>query len=166
MTARRTVSSPIGDLILEADGGALTAIRFGSGRPATGALYEAGEHGAADPVLDAATRQLEEYFEGSRAAFDLPVHAVGTEFQRAVWSGLAQIPYGASWSYGQLAVHLGRPGAARAIGAGCGRNPTPIVVPCHRVVGADGTLTGYAGGTAIKSALLRLEARTLAGGTP
>ncbi len=171
MTARRTVSSPIGPLLLESDGAALTMIRFGADAegpdPAEASTSRYPPvHGATDPVLDATARQLEEYFAGARTAFDLPLHPTGTAFQRAVWVGLAEIPYGRTWSYGQLAEHLGRPGAARAIGGGCGSNPIPIVVPCHRVVGADGTLTGYAGGTAVKKALLRLEARTLAGEGP
>lgn len=170
MTALLTVASPIGPLVLESDGGALTAIRFGADgavpEPA-GASPGGSRPGAtaSDAVLDATAWQLEEYFAGTRTAFDLPLRPSGTDFQRAVWSGLEEIPYGETRSYGELAARVGRPKAARAIGAGCGRNPIPVVVPCHRVIGADGTLTGYAGGTAIKNALLRLEARTLAGGS-
>lgn len=168
MTARRTVSSPIGPLVLESDGAALTGIRFGAdGESPDPADHRPGadrpDGRTTDPVLDAAAGQLEEYFDGARTEFDLPLHAAGTAFQHEVWAGLAEIPYGRTWSYAQLAARIGRPGAARAIGAGCGRNPLPIVVPCHRVVGSDGTLTGYAGGTAVKRALLQLEARTLAG---
>jgi methylated-DNA-[protein]-cysteine S-methyltransferase len=103
------------------------------------------------------TRQLDEYFAGSRHSFDLPLAAAGTPFQCRVWDALAHIPWGATVTYAELAVRAGRPGAARAVGAAVGRNPISIVVPCHRVIGADGALTGYAGGVDRKAFLLALE---------
>jgi methylated-DNA-[protein]-cysteine S-methyltransferase len=104
-------------------------------------------------------RQLDEYFGGQRTAFDLPMNLVGTPFQRTVWAALRQIPYGETWSYGQLAERIGRPGAARAVGLANGRNPIGIIVPCHRVVGATGDLTGYGGGLQRKQHLLDFERR-------
>jgi methylated-DNA-[protein]-cysteine S-methyltransferase len=103
------------------------------------------------------TRQLDEYFAGSRHSFDLPLAPAGTAFQSRVWDALARVPWGTTVTYGELAVRAGRPGEARAVGAAVGRNPISIVVPCHRVVGADGTLTGYAGGVDRKAFLLALE---------
>lgn len=104
-----------------------------------------------------ATEQLQEYFDGTRQEFDLPLVLEGTEFQKRVWRALAKIPYGATISYGELARRIGRPDAARAVGAANGRNPISIVLPCHRVIGQSGKLTGYGGGLAVKEALLALE---------
>jgi methylated-DNA-[protein]-cysteine S-methyltransferase len=103
------------------------------------------------------TAQLEEYFAGERTVFDLELAAEGTAFQKEVWRALTRIPYGTTLSYGELAAALGRPGAARAVGAANARNPLSIVVPCHRVIGRDGSLTGYAGGEQKKERLLALE---------
>lgn len=103
--------------------------------------------------------QLGEYFAGERTQFDLPLAAKGTEFQRSVWQALTQIPYGSTAGYGELAEMLGRPGAARAVGAANGKNPISIIVPCHRVIGADGSMTGYAWGEEKKRYLLTLESR-------
>ncbi|WP_418959957.1 methylated-DNA--[protein]-cysteine S-methyltransferase [Streptomyces tritici] len=103
------------------------------------------------------TRQLEEYFAGERKEFDLPLHLVGTEFQLKVWELLRAIPYGETRTYGELAEELGRPGASRAVGLANGRNPVSIVVPCHRVIGASGSLTGYGGGLTRKQRLLAFE---------
>lgn len=115
------------------------------------------EHGGS-PVLREAHRQLGEYFAGRLRAFDLPLRPAGTDFQRRVWDVLATIPWGTTTTYGWIADRLGLPpGASRAVGAANGANPIPVVLPCHRVVGADGTLTGYAGGLERKAALLRLE---------
>lgn len=149
------VPSPIGPLTLTAEGGALTAIDFGA--PASVA------DGAppADPVLPEAARQLEAYFAGELRDFDLPLRPSGTPFQLTVWEALRRIPYGATVSYGELAASIGRPGAARAVGSANHHNPLPIVLPCHRVIGADGTLTGYAGGLGIKTALLAVESSQL-----
>ena len=110
-------------------------------------------------ALREAERQLAEYFEGTRRDFDLPLSAEGTPFQRRVWDELRRIPYGQTISYGELARRIGKPTASRAVGAANGRNPIAIVVPCHRVIGADGTLIGYGGGLPVKQALLALERR-------
>jgi methylated-DNA-[protein]-cysteine S-methyltransferase len=104
-------------------------------------------------------RQLAEYFGGDRITFDVPLAAAGTPFQRAVWRGLRGIPYGETISYGELARRIGRPSAVRAVGLANGRNPISVIVPCHRVIGADGTLTGYGGGIERKRLLLELETR-------
>ena len=109
------------------------------------------------PVLDEAARQLTEYFAGQRTVFTLPLRPQGTAFQQAVWREMAKIPYGQTRTYGQLAAAIGRPKASRAVGGACHRNPLGIVLPCHRVVGANGSLTGYAGGLAVKEFLLQLE---------
>ncbi len=122
-----------------------------------GAPPTAARAGAGHPVLARARAQLAEYFAGDRTAFDLPLRARGTAFQERVWTALAEIPYGETRSYATLARDIGRPAAMRATGAATGRNPLSIVVPCHRVVGSDGSLTGYAGGTARKEWLLRHE---------
>ena len=107
--------------------------------------------------LREAKRQLVQYFEGERRDFDLPLAPAGTAFQRRVWGELSRIPYGETVSYGELARRIGRPTASRAVGAANGRNPLAIVVPCHRVIGADGTLVGYGGGLPVKEALLAHE---------
>lgn len=145
----RWMDSPIGGLRLHVDAGLLTRIEFDA-RPE-------GRH-VDDPLLDRVERQLVEYFAGERREFDLPVAADGTEFQRKVWGYLRTIPYGETVTYGRIAADLGyEPGISRAVGAANGANPIPIVVPCHRVVGADGKLTGYAGGVERKTTLLDLE---------
>ena len=110
----------------------------------------------AGPLIEA-KRQLREYFDGTRRDFDLPLAPVGTEFQRRVWDELRRIPYGETVSYGELARRIGQPTASRAVGAANGRNPLAIVVPCHRVIGADGALTGYGGGLPVKETLLAHE---------
>jgi len=117
--------------------------------------------GAEHPLLAAAALQLEEYFGGRRRTFTLPLDPVGTEFQKACWRVLAEIPYGETISYGQQAARVGKPKAARAVGAANGRNPLSIVVPCHRVVAADGALTGFGGGLETKRWLLEHEQRVL-----
>jgi O-6-methylguanine DNA methyltransferase len=109
------------------------------------------------PNLKAAAAQLEEYFQGKRKTFDLPLTPRGTAFQQRVWQTLCQIPFGATWSYGQLARAVGNPAASRAVGLANGKNPLPIVIPCHRVIGANGRLTGFGGGLPTKAALLALE---------
>ena len=112
---------------------------------------------APPPALGEARRQLTEYFDGARRDFDLPLAAGGTPFQRRVWDELRRIPYAETISYGELARRIGKPTASRAVGAANGRNPISIVVPCHRVIGADGTLTGFGGGLPVKRSLLALE---------
>ena len=152
---------PIGPLLLLSDGAALTGLYMNEHRngPPTGAGWVQ-DDGAA-PFAEA-RRQLGEYFRGARTVFDLPLAPVGTPFQARVWDALRAIPYGATVSYGALARQMGQPGAARAVGLANGRNPLSIVVPCHRVVGADGTVVGYAGGLDRKRALLTLESANIA----
>lgn len=146
----RWMDSPIGGLRLHAGAGLLTAIDFHAAEPR-------GER-RPDPVLDETERQLVEYFAGERREFDLPLASEGSEFQQKVWAELRRIPYGETASYGEIARRLGyEPVISRAVGAANGANRLPIVVPCHRVIGADGSLTGYAGGVQIKERLLQLE---------
>lgn len=142
----RAIKTPIGPLTLEADENAVTAIRFSAG-------------GAQDasPLLDAAEAQLREYFAGARRTFDLPLAPHGTAFQQRVWTASRTIPYGETRTYGELAAAIDSPNASRAVGMANHRNPIPIIIPCHRVIGANGTLTGYAGGLEIKRRLLALE---------
>ncbi|MDE2261456.1 MAG: methylated-DNA--[protein]-cysteine S-methyltransferase [Gammaproteobacteria bacterium] len=148
------IDSPVGRLLLAGDGERLIQVCFQSGprpqRPQDGWV--------ADPApLRAAIAQLGEYFAGRRRAFDLPLAPRGTEFQRRVWRALTEIAYGTTISYGELARRIGKPSASRAVGLANGANPLPIVVPCHRVIGADGSLTGFGGGLPIKRSLLALE---------
>ena len=147
----RNVESLIGTLGLRVEGGFLTEIVFG------GLL----EEGSDDPLLDRTQRQLAEYFAGKRREFDLPLNPHGTPFQRKVWDALRQIPYGETRSYGDIARAVGSPKGFRAVGMANHVNPIPVVIPCHRVVGSKGALTGYAGGLNIKSALLELEKASL-----
>lgn len=144
--------SPIGTLRLVSDGEHLVAIEFEGMHDRDDNDLEAG-----DPVLQACARQLTEYFAGKRTRFRLPLAPGGTEFQRSVWKALETIPYGQLNSYADIAAVIGKPRAMRAVGAANGRNPIPIVVPCHRVVGSDGSLTGFAGGLETKRRLLELE---------
>lgn len=143
------VQSPVGDLTLTEENGALTGLYFGR-------RSLEGEEGLT-ALLERASRQLEEYFAGKRKQFDLPLSLRGTEFQRQVWAALRDIPYGETRSYGQIAQAVGRPKAVRAVGMANHRNPISIIVPCHRVVGADGSLNGYGGGLENKKFLLALE---------
>lgn len=156
------VSSPLGDLRLVASATGLAGLWFVQGQrhepPAH--LRDAWPMVSTHPVLDAAAAQLEAFFRGRRRSFDLSLDLVqGTAFQRAVWTALLDIPAGTTTTYGALAARLGKPRAVRAVGAAVGRNPLGIVVPCHRVLGATGNLTGYAGGLDRKQALLQLERR-------
>jgi methylated-DNA-[protein]-cysteine S-methyltransferase len=148
------VDSPVGDLTLVGRDGALTGVYFPG--HVRGPGPESMGH-RADDAFDDATTQLAQYFAGRRTVFDLPLAPAGNAFQRKVWAQLTVIPYGQTRSYGQLALALGDPGLARAVGAANGQNPLSIIVPCHRVVGADGKLTGYAGGLPRKRFLLDLE---------
>lgn len=147
--------SPVGTLLLSADDVGLQLIQFNDPRHphARGADWHEGDNA----VLVATRGQLDEYFAGKRRRFDLPLAPRGTPFQTQVWNTLATIPYGETISYAQLATRVGRPTAMRAVGAANGRNPLPIVLPCHRVIGADGSLTGFGGGLPTKAFLLRLE---------
>lgn len=154
----KIVASPVGPLKLVASDEGLAAILWQNDDPARVRLGEF-ETSAMHPVLLEAERQLAEYFSGTRKTFALPLDLRGTPFQRDVWAALLTIPYGETRSYGQIARQIGRPAAVRAVGAANGRNPLSIVAPCHRVIGATGKLTGFAGGLATKEFLLRLEAR-------
>lgn len=145
--------SPIGPLLLGADASGLRQLRMEPEQLA--ALPEHWQ--PADRELDEACRQLDEYFAGRRQRFDLALAPLGTVFQQAVWQALQTIPFGETRSYRQLAMHIGRDQAVRAVGAANGANPIAIIVPCHRVIGSNGTLTGFAGGLERKAILLRLE---------
>jgi methylated-DNA-[protein]-cysteine S-methyltransferase len=148
------IDSPIGRLTLAASASALHVIEFENNRhPQARADWVAGE----SALLRQAARQLQEYFAGHRRQFDLPLAPLGTDFQRAAWQALTAIPYGETRSYAQQAAALGRPRATRAVGAANGRNPLPILLPCHRVIGASGALTGFGGGIEIKRWLLAHE---------
>lgn len=152
--------SPIGRLLMNSDGSVVTGLHFDGEKhvPPMGGDWRL------DPELPVFARlraQLDEYFAGERHDFDVPIQPSGTAFQRRVWAVLCEIPYGATTSYGAMARRLGQPTATRAVGAANGRNPISILVPCHRAIGADGSLTGYAGGLERKQALLQLEGATL-----
>jgi methylated-DNA-[protein]-cysteine S-methyltransferase len=150
--------SPVGELMLVGDREALSGLHFvDGGRPAAAASGWREDPAAFAPVLE----QLGEYFAGERTRFDLPLAPRGTDFQLSVWRELLDIPYGQTVSYGQLALRVGSPGAARAVGLANGSNPIALVVPCHRVIGANGTLTGYGGGMERKRWLLDLESGVL-----
>lgn len=152
----RAVPSPVGSLVAVASVRGLRAVLWPDDRPGRAGLAGIPPAGAS-PVLDAFVEQLAEYTTGTRHAFDLPLDLRGTSFQLAVWEELRGVGFGVTVTYGELAAALGRPTAARAVGAAVGRNPVSIVVPCHRVVGADGSLTGFAGGLDAKRTLLALE---------
>jgi methylated-DNA-[protein]-cysteine S-methyltransferase len=156
MLIKHTMATPIGDLQLFARGDALVWIQLPESEspPPDGVERDAPVELA---VLARAAAQLAEYFRGERTDFDLPLALDGTAFQRTVWAQLTAIPYAATWSYGQLARAIGKPQASRAVGAANGRNPIAIVVPCHRVIGTNGSLTGYGGGMAAKRWLLAHE---------
>jgi methylated-DNA-[protein]-cysteine S-methyltransferase len=149
------LDTPVGTLTLVAGALGLRAVLFADEAPPAGAVD------GAHPLLVTAERQLREYFAGERRAFELPLDLVGTPFQRRCWLALPSIPYGTTVSYGEQARRLGHPSAARAVGAANARNPISIVLPCHRVVGADGKLTGYGGGLDAKRMLLEHETRVL-----
>ena len=142
-----TVDTPIGPLLLSADEGRLSRVEFGAATKCSS---------SAPPFAEAAA-QLEAYFAGELERFELPLAPSGTAFQRGVWDALAEIPYGRTTTYSELAARIGRPSAWRAVGAANGRNPLPVIVPCHRVIGASGGLTGYGGGLERKRLLLALE---------
>jgi methylated-DNA-[protein]-cysteine S-methyltransferase len=149
------VPSPIGPLTVVADEGAL--VRLAMSPPSRFVDAELGERH--DEGFAEVVGQLGEYFAGDRTSFDLPLHPVGSDFELAVWEQLTRIPYGETRSYGYVAKAVGEPGGAQAVGAANGRNPLAIVVPCHRVIGADGSLVGFGGGLPRKRFLLDLEQR-------
>ncbi len=152
----KVIDSPVGKLKLVASVDGLAAILWDRDDPRRvplGVCEGCPEH----PVLVEAERQLREYFDGMRTTFSLTLHFRGTAFQKMVWQALLTIPYGERRSYGQIAAQIGSASAARAVGAANGRNPIAIIAPCHRVIGSDGKLTGFAGGLDIKELLLALE---------
>ena len=150
----RYLKTPIGDLLLAGDDEGLSLVSFPEGSmrrdPDPDWIYS-------EKPFEEASRQLEDYFAGKLEEFDVPLKPTGTEFQLAVLDELQKIPYGTTTSYGDIATRIGRPKAVRAVGAANGRNPLPIIIPCHRVVGSSGDLTGFGGGLPTKKALLRLE---------
>jgi methylated-DNA-[protein]-cysteine S-methyltransferase len=157
------IDSPIGPLTLVAANGMLAGLyldapRSGSARHEPGAELLGAQADPASEPFSAAATQLAAYFAGRLTEFTLPLAPAGTPFQRRVWAGLQAIPYGETWSYGHLASKIGNPTAARAVGLANGRNPIAVVIPCHRVIGSDGSLTGYGGGLDRKRYLLDLEA--------
>lgn len=157
------MDSPIGDLTLVATDGVLSGVFMADQRHRPPAdMFGDRDPGPFAEVID----QLETYFTGERTTFDLELAAVGTPFQRSVWAALGRIAYGETASYGQVAQSIGRPGASRAVGLANGSNPICIIVPCHRVVGSNGSLTGYGGGLERKQFLLDLEKRRLHGRQP
>jgi methylated-DNA-[protein]-cysteine S-methyltransferase len=161
------MDSPIGMLELLASDAGLRAILLPGDKPREHLRWPGGAAEDPDhPVLVQARKQLGEYFEGTRRAFDLPIDLHGTAFQVKAWRYLATIPYGGTSTYGEQARALGDPNRARAVGAANGRNPVAIVLPCHRVVGANGSLTGYGGGLPMKQALLEFEAAVVAADGP
>ncbi|MDT0308025.1 methylated-DNA--[protein]-cysteine S-methyltransferase [Streptomyces sp. DSM 44917] len=155
------VDSPCGPLTLVAEGEWLVGLYMEDQRHRPDASLfgprTAAEVGAAGAPFAETARQLAEYFAGRREVFDLPLRPRGTEFQRRVWRALLDIPYGSTWTYARLAAHIGRPTASRAVGLANGKNPLGVIVPCHRVLGSDGSLTGYGGGLERKRALLAHE---------
>jgi methylated-DNA-[protein]-cysteine S-methyltransferase len=148
------IESPIGELTIVAENDAIVAIEMSPARPdaTAGAVLD-----DAHPLLNEAKRQLDAYFTRELHEFSLPLRPAGTAFQQRVWKALERIPYGATVSYGDIARAIGAPGSSRAVGAANGANPLPIVVPCHRVIGSNGSLTGYGGGLDRKRKLLALE---------
>jgi methylated-DNA-[protein]-cysteine S-methyltransferase len=161
----KKMDSPVGQLTLIGTDAGMAAILWENDRAERLQLTLDVET-PAHPVLLEAERQLSEYFGGRREAFDLPLDVAGTPFQRRVWKALRTIPFGETRSYGQIAAQIGSPRAVRAVGAANGRNPLPIVAPCHRVIGSNGTLTGFAGGLETKAQLLALEGRGRHDGRP
>jgi methylated-DNA-[protein]-cysteine S-methyltransferase len=160
MTSYTTIKSPQGDLMLVANESKLTGLYFV--RP--GRIPAAQKTWTRDPkhpVLREAARQLNEFFAGKRTTFSIPLHFVGTDFQQRVWQEIARIPHGKTISYSELATRAGKPRAIRAAGTNTGKNPLSIVIPCHRVMGKDGTMTGFGGGLEWKRYLLELEGHSI-----
>ncbi len=155
---RKTIASPVGELTLVASDDGLVAILWEDDAPdrvRLGALVDSPDH----PHLVQTERELGDYFAGRRTAFAVPLDMRGTDFQQSVWRALLTIPFGETRSYAEIARQIGRPTATRAVGAANGRNPISIIAPCHRVIGSNGTLTGFAGGLKAKEYLLGLESR-------
>jgi methylated-DNA-[protein]-cysteine S-methyltransferase len=153
-----TIESPVGPLLLDGDSNALHGVSFENSKRAARPESNWKENRAA---FKEATRQLQAYFRGELKEFSLPLAMEGTDFQLCVWNALRTIPYGETISYAQLAARIGNPKAVRAVGLANGSNPIPIIVPCHRVIGSDGSLTGFGGGLSTKQKLLDLESKQL-----
>ena len=147
MLFEKLIESPIGSLTIVSDGESITAVRFGD---MTGGLPSCA-------LLEQAAEELAEYFAGQRRVFTVPLNVQGTDFQQSVWAALCKIPYGETASYAEIAERIGNPAACRAVGSANHCNPIPIFIPCHRVIGKNGSLTGYAGGMDMKKILLDLE---------
>ena len=157
-TAQRVIDTPLGPVRIARTARGLAGLWFEGQKHHPGELQV--PHRDDDPLLREAARQIAQYFAGERSDFELPLDLPGTPFQLSVWQALLRIPAGNTRSYGTVAMDVGAPAAVRAVGAAVGRNPASLVVPCHRVLGRDGSLTGYAGGVERKQALLALESRT------
>lgn len=151
-----TYHMPLGRLTIGSNGQALTTLAFGD-------LILPGEKRATE-LTNRAANQLQEYFAGKRRSFDLPLAPEGTDFQKRVWKAIEEVPYGQTRSYSDIARIIGNPKACRAVGGANNKNPLPIIVPCHRIIGANGTLVGYGGGAKIKAYLLELEQRSIESG--
>ncbi|NTV77680.1 MAG: methylated-DNA--[protein]-cysteine S-methyltransferase [Clostridiales bacterium] len=147
-----TYQTKIGDITIQADESFLHSVSFGAGESLEGSREE-------NSLIKKCILQIEEYLDGNRKLFDLPMNPKGTEFQKKVWKALLEIPYGETRSYGEIARRIGTPGGSRAVGMANNKNPLAIIVPCHRVIGADGRLVGYGGGLPRKEKLLELERR-------
>ena len=156
-----TMQSPVGELKLVASNTGLAGVLWENDKSWRVPHVQSAVEGKAHPVLVEAERQLHEYFAGTRKAFDLPLDFTGTDFNKKVWEALLTIPYGATRTYGQIATQIGKPDTARAVGVANAKNPISIVAPCHRVIGANGKLTGFAGGLEAKAYLLSLESDNL-----
>ena len=157
--AHKKITTPSGKLTLISNGSALAAILWENDSPER-VRIDQGEQSETDPILIKAEKQLLEYYAGCRTSFDLPLDFQGSDFQKAVWKALLSIPYGETKTYKQIATELGKEQAVRAVGTAIGRNPLSIVAPCHRVIGSDGELRGFAGGLETKAQLLKLESET------
>jgi methylated-DNA-[protein]-cysteine S-methyltransferase len=160
MNVYTTFDSPIGTLLAVSDRESLLRLDMQGGRRPT-PIDPSWTRDDDEPVLAETRAQLEQYFAGDRSTFDLPLRMVGNHFEQLVWAALREIPYGETTSYGAVARAIGHPSASRAVGLANGRNPIAVIVPCHRVIGADGSLTGYGGGLERKRLLLDLEAGVL-----
>ncbi len=158
-SVHKKIKSPSGMLTLISNGSALAAILWENDSPDR-VRIEKGEQSETDPILIEAEKQLLEYYAGRRTSFDLPLDFQGSDFQKSVWKALLAIPYGETKTYKQIASELGKEQAVRAVGTAIGKNPLSIVAPCHRVIGSDGELRGFAGGLETKAQLLKLESNT------
>ena len=152
----RRMETPLGALLIAADGECIVQVHLPPGGKRRRHILANWTEGDT-PLLRRAEQQIEEYFDGRRKVFDLPLQLKGSAAEVAVWGGLANIPYGQTLSYQELAARISRPKASRAVGGACGRNPLPILLPCHRVIGSNGSLTGFGGGLAAKQRLLHIE---------